>query len=255
MEGVDFGKTASDYGKHRQGFPDSLFDRLAALGVGLPGQRIVDVGTGTGTLARGFAGRGCDVVGIDPSEPLLAEARDLPHGDGVEFRRATAESTGLDDAEADAVTAGQCWHWFDRAAAAAESFRVLRPKGCIAICHFDWMPQPGGVAHATEQLVLAHNPKWFGANSVGMYPWWAADVTGAGFVDIETFSYDTPVLYTHEAWRGRIRACAGVAASDMSPEQVEQFDAEHAAMLTERFPEDPLTIRHRVWALVAVKPA
>lgn len=247
MEGVDFGKTASDYGQHRQGFPDSLFDRL-----GIASQRVVDVGTGTGTLARGFAARGCEVVGIDPSEPMLEEARRL--GPGVDFRVGTAEQTGLPDGWADAFTAGQCWHWFDRHAAAREAFRVLRPGGRIAICHFNWVVIPGQVAHATEQLVLAHNPTWFGANHDGSYPWWVADVRGAGFTDVEVFTYDVDSVYSHEAWRGRIRACAGVAASNMAPEQVARFDEEHAAMLRDRFPEDPLVIPHRVWALVAVRP-
>ena len=53
----DFGRTASEYGKHRAGFPDSFFDRLQRLQIGVPGQSVVDLGTGTGTLARGFAAR------------------------------------------------------------------------------------------------------------------------------------------------------------------------------------------------------
>ena len=51
----DFGLTADDYRRHRAGFPDSFFERLEAFGVGRPGQRVVDMGTGAGTLARGFA--------------------------------------------------------------------------------------------------------------------------------------------------------------------------------------------------------
>src|SRR5215468_8180096 len=71
----DFGATAADYATHRAGFPDSFFARLAALGIGVGGQQLVDVGTGTGTLARGFARRGCRVIGIDPKEAMLAQAR------------------------------------------------------------------------------------------------------------------------------------------------------------------------------------
>src|SRR5215470_3815897 len=72
---IDFGKAASDYAVHRQGFPPLLFDRLATLGVGLPGQSVLDLGTGTGLLARDFARRGCRVTGLDPSQALLAQAR------------------------------------------------------------------------------------------------------------------------------------------------------------------------------------
>ena len=64
MTTVDFGKTAQDYGRYRAGFPESFFDRLTAMGVGLPGQRLLDLGTGTGTVARGFARRGCIVTGL-----------------------------------------------------------------------------------------------------------------------------------------------------------------------------------------------
>lgn len=74
---LDFGLTASDYAKHRAGFPDSLFERLRAFGIGIAGQDVVDLGTGTGALARGFARRGCRVTGIDPSESMLAAARQL----------------------------------------------------------------------------------------------------------------------------------------------------------------------------------
>jgi len=86
-----------------------------------------------------------------------------------------------------------------------------------------------------------------------MYPSWALDVAGAGFGGIETFSYDLEVTYSHEAWRGRIRASAGVAAS-LPQEAVECFDTSHKEMLTARFPSDPLLVPHRVWALVARAP-
>jgi hypothetical protein len=48
----DFGATSEDYARHRAGFPNSLFERLAEHGIGSRGQCIADLGTGTGTLAR-----------------------------------------------------------------------------------------------------------------------------------------------------------------------------------------------------------
>src|ERR1044071_129589 len=100
----DFGATSKDYARHRAGFPDSLFERLATYGIGKPGQCLVDLGTGTGTLARGFARRGCHVIGIDRDEAMLARARRLVPA--ADYRCATAESTGLPDTSADVVTAG-----------------------------------------------------------------------------------------------------------------------------------------------------
>ncbi|HYA68908.1 MAG TPA: class I SAM-dependent methyltransferase, partial [Acidimicrobiales bacterium] len=206
--GVDFGRTASDYATHRAGFPKGLFERLAALGVGRSGQRLLDLGTGTGSLARGFARRGCVVTGLDPSEPLLAEARRMAAEEGLSLTlvEGRAEDVDVDDGTFDVVTAGQCWHWFDRASAAAECRRVLAPGGALAICHFDWLPLPGNLVAATEDLILRHNPHWAYAGGNGMYPQWTADVAGAGFERIETFSFDVDVVYSHEGWRGRIRA-------------------------------------------------
>jgi SAM-dependent methyltransferase len=249
---VDFGDTAEDYATYRAGFPKGLFERLVTMGVGRSGQRLLDLGTGTGTLARGFASRGCIVTGLDPAEPLLRQAHRLAEREGVvlELLVGRAEDTGLPEGSFDVVTAGQCWHWFDRPAAAAECRRVLKAEGTLAICHFDWLPRGGNVVSATEALILAHNPEWPFDGGTGMYPAWTTDVGEAGFDGIETFSFDLDVPYTHQAWRGRIRASAGVAAS-LPPDAVAAFDGELARLLEREFPADPLGVPHRVWALVA----
>ncbi|MEZ4669204.1 MAG: class I SAM-dependent methyltransferase [Anaerolineae bacterium] len=215
MSNIDFGLTADDYAKHRAGFPESFFERLAGMGIGTSGQRIVDLGTGTGTLARGFARRGCAVIGIDPAAAMLEQAKQLGEAEGVqvEYRVASAEQTGLGDASADVVTAGQCWHWFDGNAAAREVWRVLRPAGTAVIAHFDWIPLKGNMVEATEQLIVAHNPNWKNGGTTGLYPRWLGHLAENGFSDLQTFSYDVFVPYTPEAWRGRIRASAGVGAS------------------------------------------
>lgn len=255
MPYVDFGKSAADYGRHRAGFPMQLFQELRRAGIGMPGQTVVDLGTGTGTLARRFALQGCSVTGIDVSESMLSEARRLADVDGaqLEFRAARAESTGLPAHRYDVVSAGQCWHWFDRAAAAAECFRLLRPGGVLVIAHFDWIPLPGNVVEATERLIVSHNPNWKYGGGNGIHTRQLADVSTAGFRGLRSFSFDLDVPYSHEDWRGRVRASAGIGPA-MSPQEVARFDTEHAAMLAARFPEDPLAVLHRVWALLAWRP-
>jgi SAM-dependent methyltransferase len=256
MPGADFGKTAADYAAHRSGPPDELFDRLAGFGIGWPGQVICDLGSGTGALARPLALRGARVIATDIAKPLLIESRKLAAVHGAPLSALVlgkAEALPFRERSLDAITASQCWHWFDRPVAAAECFRVLKPGGFLVITHFDWLPLPGTVVEATEALVLRHNPRWRGAGGRGIYPDWPADASTAGFRQIETFSFDEETPYTHEGWRGRIRASAGVGGS-LSPAGVQQFDSELAALLVERFPEDPLAAPHRVWALVARKP-
>lgn len=252
---IDFGKTAGDYSRHRAGFPDELFERLAARGIGTRGQDLLDMGTGTGSLARGFAQRGCLVTGLDPSIELINQAQALDAQAGVSVRYVTgkAEDIKLPKNIFDVVTAGQSWHWFNRPRAAAEVKRVLHNNGWLVIAHFDWLPLAGNVVEATERLILQHNPAWQMAGGTGLYPQWLRDVREAGFRQVETFSFDIPVAYTPESWRGRIRASAGVGATLM-PDDVQRFDAEHAKLLSDRFPGNRLDIPHRVWALVCRRP-
>ena len=252
---ADFGKTAQDYGKHRAGFPDEFFARLEKMGIVRAGMRALDLGTGTGTIARGLALRGCDATGLDRSEPLMEQARELDReaGVAVKYVVAAAENTGLPAASFDLVTAGQCWHWFDRARAAAESRRLLKPGGHLVIGHFDWIPLPGNVVDATEKMIEKHNPKWRMGGGVGIYPQWMAGLVATGFKNLETFSFDLDAIYTHEAWRGRIRASAGVGAS-LTPEAVATFDDELRAMLAQRFANDPMQVLHRVFAAIGTAP-
>jgi len=252
---IDFGRTAKDYGAHRAGFPEPLFERLARFGVGNTGQRLLDLGTGAGSLGRGFAMRGCQVTGLDPSPDLIEEARRLDRAAGVksDYVVARAEETGLPGTSFDAVTAGQCWHWFDRPRAGREIRRLLVPGGTLALAHFDWIPLPGNLVAATEALIEAHNPDWRFGGMTGVHADELADVALAGFRDIETFSFDLDVAYDHAAWRGRIRASAGIGAS-LSPAAVERFDAAHAVMLAETFPDEPLAVPHRCFAVVCRAP-
>lgn len=252
---VNFGATAQDYGRWRAGFPQSFFKRLFSDGWVKEGDRVLDLGTGTGTIARGLALRGCHTTGLDSEQHLLTEAARLDReaATGVAYVEGRAEATGLPGATFDVVTAGQCWHWFDRSRTTAEVARVLAGGGRVVIAHFDWLAMRDNVVAMTERLVESHNPSWHLGNNSGLYPHWLCDLAEGGFEALETFSYDTEVTYTHEAWRGRIRASAGVGAS-LPTDEVAAFDAELSAALAAAFPREPLVVPHRVWALKGVRP-
>jgi SAM-dependent methyltransferase len=167
--------------------------------------------------------------------------------------RARVENAEFDAASFDVITAGQCWHWFDRHKTAALTRRWLRPGGRLVIAHFDWLPLAGNMVQATERLILAYNPGWTMHSGSGIYPAWLKDVAEAGFVELQTHSFDLDVPYSHEAWRGRIRASAGVGAS-LDEAKVKRFDGELAGLLAANYPAQPMPVPHRVWFLSAVAP-
>ena len=246
---IDWGRASADYAAYRPGPPPSYYARLRALGVGLPGQRVLDLGTGTGVLARQFARQGCDVVGVDLSLGQLGIARRLAREEGlsVDFRAAPAEDTHLPAAAFDAATANQCWLYFDRDRVVAEMRRVLRPGGVIVTSHLSWLPREDAVARRSEELVLEFNPQWTAGDWSGVVPeiprWARGEFDVAG-----SFVYDEPIEFTRETWRGRIRACRGIGA-ELSADEVAAFDAAHAALLAATVPER-FPVLHRIDAHV-----
>lgn len=224
-------------------------------GIARPGARVVDLGTGTGSLARLFANYGCEVTGVNIAAPLLKQARWLDREAGVQiaYVESPAEATGLPSGMFDVVSAGQCWHWFDRPAAAREVARLLASGGAVVIAHFDWLPVRGNVVGATEEIILRYTPTWPFADRDGLYPQWLVDLQTAGFTGTETFSFDVMEPYSHEAWVGRARASAPIAGT-LDSDGVRACSQELAVMLRARFPRDPLSIPHRVWAVTAQAP-
>ena len=236
---MDFSESAQDYAKHRVTFPEAFFQRVPLSG------RLLDLGSGTGSLARGYARQGAWTVALDLSRAMLAEAS------GVSARvAAKAEQCPFKDESFDAVTAGQCWHWFDGPVAALEVKRLLKRGGSIVIGHFNYLPLKGSVAEASEALILERFPDWGFSGVTHMSGVWDSHLQDAGFRELTTTAWEIDVPYSHEAWRGRMRACNGVLA--MSPPTRADFDAAHAKMLAERFP-GALSVRHEVFALVAKK--
>jgi uncharacterized cupin superfamily protein len=155
------------------------------------------------------------------------------------------------------VSAGQCWHWFSRPQAAAEAWRLLADGGALVVAHMDWLHRPGGVLARSVALARRHHPEYqrpFEWPEHSVYSCWLGDIEAAGFSDIELWSFDVDLVYSPEAWRGRMRASHLVGAA-LDAARTAAFDAELAALLERELPGERLLVPHRVFTLVARKGA
>ena len=249
---IDWGRISGEYARYRPGYPESFHRRIFALGIGLPGQRILDLGTGTGVLARRFARDGCHVTGVDSSPIQIETARELAQRDRVtpEFLVRPAEDTGLPERSFDVVTAAQSWLYFDGQKAAREVKRVLIPEGRLMTCFLVWLPRQDEIARRSEELILQFNPEWSGKDWDGYVPPiydWAKD-----YFDLTgMFWYDEALEFTRESWRGRMRACRGTGVV-LDPERLRQFDEIHDRLLRE-IAGERFTVLHRIAAHI-LKP-
>jgi SAM-dependent methyltransferase len=120
-----FGKDAERYDRARPSYPVEMVDELLA---GEPA-RVLDVGCGTGKVARLFLTRGCDVLGVEPDSRMASVAES--HGIHVEL--ATFEAWDPGQRMFDLVVSGQAWHWVDASVGARKAAAILPPGGRLAI--------------------------------------------------------------------------------------------------------------------------
>ncbi len=118
--------------------PETVDLWMRALTHSLPAvtvRTVVDLGCGNGRFARPLAARfKADVVGVDPSDKMLAEAAANYAATGVRYLRGSAEAIPLPDGFADMVFLSQVFHHIsDMPKALAEITRVMKPNGALCI--------------------------------------------------------------------------------------------------------------------------
>jgi SAM-dependent methyltransferase len=122
---------------------EPVHDELAQKLAPQPGERLLDLGSGTASIARRAARAGADAVSLDSSEPLLDKAREDAEHDGVSVRLdiGNVEYLPYEDAEFDVIASAFGFIFAaDHANVAGELARVARPGARLGFTA--WKPNP-----------------------------------------------------------------------------------------------------------------
>ena len=162
-----FSERVEDYVRYRPHYSPEVVQALQqACGLRIE-HMIVDVGCGTGLLAKILLENGNQVIGIEPNramrqagEQFLASFRNFRMIDG------TAEATTVAGSSADFVIAGQAFHWFQPQATRVEFARIVKPEGWVVLIWHDRDVESTPFLrayedflqrHATDYSTVAHN--------------------------------------------------------------------------------------------------
>jgi trans-aconitate methyltransferase len=158
------------------------------------GERILDLGCGTGDLASQLQGLGADVVGIDASPEMIATAKEkYPY---INFAVANAVDFDFDE-PFDAVFSNAVLHWIKDAYAVIKCvYNVLKPNGRF-VAEFGGKGNMQQMIAATDTILNKH-----GYNKAGqLHPWYfpstaeyATKLEAQGFRVTYTSHFDRPTL-------------------------------------------------------------
>ena len=182
-----------------------------------PGERVLDVASGSGDLARAMAARGAEVCMSDINGPMLARGRDRMADAGrlAAAVRCDAERLPFRAGSFDCVTVGfGLRNMTHKDAALAEMHRVLRPGGRLLVLEFSQVWKP---LRKPYDLYSFRVLPWLGervagdaaayrylAESIRMHPdqpALAAMLEGAGLAQVEYFNLAAGAVAVHRGYK------------------------------------------------------
>src|SRR5215470_18126929 len=253
--GQVFDEIAAEYDRRRPAYPDELLDRACQVaGIG-SGDRVLEVGCGSGQLTRGLAARGLHVTALEPGANLIGLARQNLEGAGeVEFVNAQFEDASLPRERFQAVFSASAFHWIDPKVSWQKAADVLVRRGTLALVQYFGLEEPRSKPDQEAALaamskvapdVAAHWPAyrdldatlagmeqrrgnvsqvwaWLGSYDIGQ------DYAGRLFGDVQVAIMPKLVEHTPDELNALVRTMSFYAR--LSPGQRQALEREHEAI-------------------------
>lgn len=141
--GKVFDQVAPEYDRSRPGYQEQLIDRACQIAQLENGDRVLEIGCGTGQLTQSLVARGLQVTAVEPGKQLLALAAQKVRGSGtIEFINARFEDAQLPNNHYKAVFCASAFHWINPDLSWAMSANCLIPGGVIALIQYFGLKEP-----------------------------------------------------------------------------------------------------------------
>lgn len=191
---------SKDYSRCRPSYPDSVVDWLRER---CSGERVVDVGAGTGIFTSVLTHCFKDVCAVEPNADMRRKFReslsDIPCFD------AAGEATGLAEKSFDLITVAQAFHWLDEEKFKQEAMRILRAGGKVAIIWNTCVPNE--FTTARDRICRKFCPR-FRAGHAGKRSVEEGDdfLRHHYFRNVEFAAFDNPFEMDREIFEGNMRS-------------------------------------------------
>ena len=139
MQHGDFSDLAENYSKYRPGYSSEILEKIINY-VGKPSDTIkfADVGAGTGIWTRMVARIVGSAVAVEPNDQMRMHGEVDNNGLDIQWKKGSAEQTGLIDKSFDLVSMASSFHWPDFDQTTREFSRILKPGGVFVAL---WNPR------------------------------------------------------------------------------------------------------------------
>jgi methyltransferase type 11 len=158
--------------------------------------------------------------------------------ENIKYKVIAAEDIDYEENTFDAITACQCFWYFDSKIVVPKIKRILRPGGIFLKVYMSYMKEED-ITQDSNEIVKQINNSWEGASP--------------SIQDLKTHYFENPQMdtiivdipFTRESWHGRMLASRGVMAA-MNEKQISEFGKRHMDMLCKKYPKQ-FTVKHKVF--------